>query len=123
MAKTLAFSVTKDDVEWDTYRGTGPGGQHRNKTESAVRLTHRPSGVVVQSQSDRSQHTNKRECLKQLAAHPKFKAWCLRRSIEMREGETLDQKVDKMLQPENLKIELRDGDTHGWVTLQANDSD
>ena len=52
------------DVE--TFRSSGPGGQHVNKTESAVRLRHKPSGVVVTSQEERSQHRNKQLCLDKL---------------------------------------------------------
>jgi protein subunit release factor B len=54
--------------EVDTFRASGPGGQHVNKTESAVRLTHLPSGVVVTSQQERSQHRNKALCLQKLRA-------------------------------------------------------
>ncbi|MBW2733368.1 MAG: peptide chain release factor-like protein [Deltaproteobacteria bacterium] len=52
--------------EVDTFRGTGPGGQKRNKTESAVRLRHVPSGVVARSDESRSQHKNKQHALSQL---------------------------------------------------------
>ena len=54
------------ECEVDTFRSSGPGGQHVNKTESAVRLTHLPSGVVVTSQQERSQHRNKALCLEKL---------------------------------------------------------
>ena len=50
----------------ETFRSSGPGGQHVNKTESAVRLRHLPSGVVVTSREERSQHRNKALCLKKL---------------------------------------------------------
>ena len=54
------------ECEVDTFRSSGPGGQHVNKTDSAVRLKHLPSGVVVTSQEARSQYRNKAECLRKL---------------------------------------------------------
>jgi peptide chain release factor 2 len=64
----IEIEVSKADVREDTYRASGAGGQHVNKTDSAVRLTHLPTGVVVQCQSDRSQHRNRDNCWKMLKA-------------------------------------------------------
>ena len=64
--ESIEVDINPADLRVDVYRASGAGGQHVNKTESAVRITHLPTNIVVQSQNDRSQHRNRAECMAML---------------------------------------------------------
>lgn len=105
------LSVTLKDCDVETKRGSGKGGQNRNKRDTAVRIVHRASGAVGESQEERSQLQNKRTAFKRMAQTPKFEAW-LRK---MRGVVTLAEvEVSESMRPRNIKTEVRDADGN-WV--------
>jgi peptide chain release factor 2 len=87
----FAIEVNPADLKVDTYRASGAGGQHVNRTESAIRITHVPSGIIVACQSDRSQHKNRSTAMKMLKAKL-YEMEMLKRNVEKQKLE--DSKAD-----------------------------
>lgn len=117
MAKELLFTITAADCRWDYYRGSGAGGQHRNKTDSACRCTHLASGAVGQAEDDRSQHVNKRLAFKRMAESKTFKAWHVM-EVARRTGELqrINEQIDFDMK-HRIKVEVQEKGR--WVPEKA----
>lgn len=106
MEREKLLSLTAKDFQWETFRASGKGGQNRNKRDTAVRVTHQPSGAQGYSCEERSQLQNKRRAFKRLAETEKFQRWVriesMKRLVDLQE---VNQKVDEMMAEENLCIE------------------
>jgi peptide chain release factor 2 len=120
---TIDIEIDEKDVRTDTYRSSGAGGQHVNKTDSAVRLTHMPSGIVVACQSERSQHKNRATAWEMLRARL-YEAELQRREAETQKLEDSKTEIgwgrqirSYVLQPYQMVKDLRTGvetsDTQG----------
>jgi len=109
--RKLLFSVGKEDCRWDYYRGSGKGGQKRNKTDSAVRCTHIESKAVGQAEDGRKQSDNKKLAFKRMAATDKFRLW-LKMEYSRRTGKEkeIEDAVEKSMHPRNFKVDIKDED-------------
>ncbi|KPM17768.1 peptide chain release factor 2 [Citromicrobium bathyomarinum] len=113
----IEIEINESDLKIDTYRASGAGGQHVNTTDSAVRITHQPTGIVVASQNDRSQHKNRATAMSML------KARLFEREMAEREAAASGEYAEKteigwghqirsyVLQPYQLVKDLRTGET------------
>lgn len=110
MNRRLLFSVTAKDCRFDYYKGSGAGGQKRNKTSNAVRCTHKASGAVGKSEKGRSQRANKELAFKRMALTDEFKAWhrveCARVTGEL---QRIKERIDQQLaDPTITRVEYYD---------------
>jgi protein subunit release factor A len=115
VSREVLFSVTADDCEWAYTRGTGAGGQKKNKTSSAVHCTHRPSGAHGYSEETRSQAKNRELAFKKMAESKEFKAWhgteVLRRNGTMA---IIDANVEREMRRVKVEKKNHDGRWEEW---------
>lgn len=118
--KELLFKVTAKDCDFEPFKSSGPGGQHRNKTCTAIRCRHKASGAVAEASEHKSQWSNKQAAFERMAQTPEFQAWH-RLETARRLGilADIEQKVDDAMLPENLKVEIKvDGK---WVEVDPDE--
>jgi hypothetical protein len=106
--RELLFSVTKDDLEIQTFAAGGPGGQHQNTSNTGVRIIHKDSGAAGVARDDRSQTVNKKNALKRMTEDVKFQIW-LKRQIWFL-GKSPEQRVREDMDLKNLRFEVKDED-------------
>lgn len=114
--RELLFSVTANDCDWSYTKGSGKGGQKRNKTSSAVHCKHRDSGATGYAEDTRSQHKNKALAFERMAKSEKFKKWH-KLEVARKTGvlDNINREVKKELNT-NVRVEGVDEDGK-WVTL------
>lgn len=110
--KKKLFTVTIKDCKVETFTVGGHGGAGKDTSNTGVRIVHEESGAVGKATESRSQRQNKETAFKRMAESREFQNWIRRRAAELSTLKSVDELVDKMLEPKNLKIEYRT--ENGW---------
>lgn len=107
MSKELLFTVSKKDCRFDYYRGSGAGGQKRNKTSNCCRCTHLASGAVARSEEGRSKELNKKNAFRKMAETQEFQKW-IRIETSRVTGKLaeIEEAIDKSM--EDVKVEIKE---------------
>jgi protein subunit release factor B len=115
MTRELLFSVTVGDLEIQTFRAGGPGGQNQNKRDTGVRLIHAASGARGEAREERSQQQNKHTALVKLSKTPQFKFWVAQKINQIDGIQTAEQWVEsEMKKLDHFKLEVKD-ENGNWV--------
>jgi hypothetical protein len=112
-ARKPVFSVTRKDLIIDTFTAGGPGGQHQNTSNTAVRIRHPASGAAGECREHRSQHQNKAEALRRMVADKRFQVW--KDKMLWGTPEPPEEWVERQMAPQNLLI-MSQGD-NGWRVI------
>ena len=105
--------MTLDDCDIQTFSAGGPGGQHQNKSSTAVRIIHRASGAVGTARENRSQLQNKKAAFRRMTEHPKFMVWLNREIFRLDGKPSAEELAEKDMEPRKLRVEVRQGSK--WV--------
>lgn len=112
--KRLVFSVTMNDCDLQTFTAGGPGGQHQNRSRTAVRIIHRASGARGECREERSQLANKRRAFRRMTEDPRFQLW-----LRIETGRAMVEDSRFEVRPEDIRIEARRAGQ--WVHVQESD--
>lgn len=120
MSRELLLRITAKDFDVTAIRGSGPGGQHRNKTSTGIRMKHRASGAVGEATDSRSQLENKQAAFRRCIETKAFKAWLRTATAEAMGRPTTEQLIAEWMKPEHIETQVLDGNS-AWVTVDPNE--
>lgn len=116
-SREFLFSVGPEDFHVTAFSVGGAGGSGKDTANTGVRIVHRDSGAVGEGREHRSQRQNKVAALRRLAATKEFKAWVKREAARLQGKPTIEQQVERWMDPANLLVEVRNGEGR-WEKLK-----